>query len=70
MNRRRILLSTSVFRPDLARIAWCMVGTAEYQVGARSSNHLKKRKALKPGLAINVPPVLKVARTQAMSPWM
>ena len=34
-----------------ARIAWCMVGTAVYQVGRSSPASAKKRNALKPGRA-------------------
>ena len=37
--------------PRAARIAWCMVGTAVYQLGLASSSHWKKRSALKPGRA-------------------
>ncbi len=40
----------SALRPARARIAWCIVGTAVYQVGAASPSQAKKRRALKPGV--------------------
>ena len=54
-----------------ARIAWCMVGTAVYQVGCASSSQAKKRSALKPGRAEDRGR-RRPARTSiaAIRPWM
>ena len=38
----------SELRPDRANMAWCIVGTAVYQVGFASSKLEKKERALKP----------------------
>jgi hypothetical protein len=47
-----------------------MVGTAVYQVGASSSSHWKKRRALKPGVQTTLAPAESVASTAAIRPWM
>ena len=49
MKRNDILVKISVFRKALDRIAWCIVGTAVYQLGEASSNQLNTIKALKEG---------------------
>jgi len=49
-KRSRARPTLSALREARARIAWCMVGTAVYQVGFASSSQAKKRSALKPGL--------------------
>src|SRR3989344_2826330 len=53
-----------------ARIAWCMVGTAVYQVGLASSIQAKNLSALKPGVQNTLPPAQSVDSTEPMRPWM
>ncbi len=53
-----------------SRIAWCMVGTAVYQVGRTSSNQEKNLRALKPGVQTTEPPAAMLDRTAAIRPWM
>src|SRR5664279_3104454 len=53
-----------------ATIAWCMVGTAVYQVGLASSIHWKNLSALKPGVQYTAEPAETGASTPAMRPWM
>ena len=48
-NLRRAVSMISALRAARARIAWCMVGTAVYQVGLASLSQPKKRSASKPG---------------------
>jgi hypothetical protein len=48
-NLRRAFSMISVLRPARDRIAWCMVGTAVYQVGSASRSQPKNRSASKPG---------------------
>ena len=50
MKRSAAAASASSLRAARARIAWCMVGTAVYQVGFASPSQWKKRSALKPGV--------------------
>ena len=50
MKRSLASATASGLRAARARIAWCMVGTAVYQLGLASSVQAKKRKALKPGV--------------------
>src|SRR5205823_4687810 len=53
-----------------ARIAWCIVGTAVYQVGWAASSQAKKRKALKPGVQNTDAPAASDESVAAISPWM
>jgi len=53
-----------------AMIAWCMVGTAVYQVGAASSIQAKNFSALKPGVQNTRAPAASGESTPAISPWM
>ena len=48
MKRSGTLAMTSLLLAERDKIAWCMVGTAVYQVGLTSSIWLKNFKALKP----------------------
>ncbi len=52
------------------RMAWCMVGTAVYQVGATSVSHSPNLNALKPGVQHTAAPADSDAVTAAISPWM
>ena len=70
MKRSRDLASTSLCRTARERIAWCMVGTAVYQVGRTSSSQWKKRRALKPREQQTCAPAASEERTAAISPWM
>ena len=56
MKRSLVAASASGLRAARARIAWCIVGTAVYQVGRASQSHWKKRSALKPGVQNTLPP--------------
>ena len=47
LNRRRA--KTSRLRSARASTAWCMVGTAVYQLACDSSSQAKNFRALKPG---------------------
>jgi hypothetical protein len=51
-------------------MAWCIVGTAVYQVGFASSIQLKNFSALKPGVQNTCEPADSGASTPAMRPWM
>lgn len=53
-----------------ARIAWCIVGTAVYQVGRCSSSQRQKRAAWKPGVATTLAPAARDDRVAAIRPWM
>ena len=68
MKRRLAAASASGLRAARARIAWCMVGTAVYQVGLLSPSHWKKRSALKPGVQKTLPPAESDDSTAAISP--
>src|SRR5256885_6674121 len=70
IRRSGCLAITSALRGARARIAWCMVGTAVYQVAPASLSQAKKRSALKPGVQTTLPPAASEARTAATSPWM
>src|SRR5690606_35910735 len=70
MKRRAEAATASALRGARARIAWCMVGTAVYQVGLASSSQWKKRSALKPGLQNTLPPAASEESTAATSPWI
>src|ERR1700749_2308653 len=60
----------SLCRPARVRIAWCMVGTAVYQVGLPSSISVKNLSVLKPGVQKTEPPRESGAERPAMSPWI
>ena len=68
MNRSALALATAALRPARARIAWCMVGTALYQVGRSSRSQRKKRSASKPGAQTTAAPADSVANTGAIKP--
>ena len=51
-------------------MAWCMVGTAVYQVGRASSIQAKNFSALKPGVQKTCEPAASGASTPAIRPWM
>ena len=68
MKRRRLRARLSGLRGARARIAWCMVGTAVYQVGFTVPSHSKKRKALKPGVQLTAAPAAIEALTAAIRP--
>ena len=61
---------TSALRFARLRIAWCIVGTAVYQVGRAWAIMAKKFIALKPAVQKIEPPAANVADTAATSPWM
>ena len=50
MKRNGCAAITSALPDARPRMAWCMVGTAVYQLGLHSRIQAKKRKALKPGV--------------------
>ena len=66
LRRSRI----SLLRSARARIAWCMVGTAVYQLGWDSSSQAKNFSALKPGVQTTLPPAAMVESTAPISPWI
>ena len=71
MKRSTLACATvSSLRPARVRMAWCMVGTALYQVGFTSASQEKKRKASKPGEQLTLAPAARVASTGATRPWM
>src|SRR5690606_11716630 len=70
MKRSFSRATLSVLRGARARIAWCMVGTAVYQVGETSSVHWKNFRALKPGVQKTEAPADSDEVTAAMRPWM
>ena len=61
---------TSVFLPARDTIAWCMVGTAVYQVGRASSIQAKNFSALKPAVQNTCEPAASGASTPAIRPWI
>src|SRR5919206_3079114 len=70
MNRSGFLAMLSGLRSARVRIAWCIVGTAVYQVGWASSSQAKKRRALKPGVQNTEPPAASEESVAAIRPWM
>ena len=60
MKRSRARPIASALRGARARIAWCMVGTAVYQVGSAASSQAKKRSASKPGAHQTEPPAARL----------
>src|SRR5262249_32079970 len=69
-KRRRRREITPAFRDARASTAWCIVGTAVYQVGSSSFIQSKKEGASKPGEQATLPPAESDARSAATSPWM
>jgi hypothetical protein len=67
-KRRGFRAIVSRFLSARARIAWCIVGTAVYQVGRVSSIHEKNLRALNPGVQQTDAPAESDARTAAMRP--
>ena len=61
---------TSRFCAARARMVWCMVGTAVYQVGLHSAIHWKNFSALNPGVQKIVLPAASGASVPAIRPWM
>ena len=70
MKRSLARAALSALRAARARIAWCMVGTAVYQVGFTSSSHWKNFSALKPGVQTTDAPAESEESTAAIRPWM
>src|SRR5580704_14061084 len=60
----------SLWRPARVRIAWCMVGTAVYQVGLAASISVKNLSVLNPGVQNTAPPRESGAERPAISPWI
>ena len=70
MKRSGLAAITALLLAARPRIAWCIVGTAVYQVGRASSIQPKNLSALKPGVQHTWPPADSGARIPAISPWM
>src|SRR3954454_5293466 len=70
MKRSGFLAMLSGLRSARVRIAWCIVGTAVYQVGWASSSQAKKRRALKPGVQKTEAPAASDESVAAIRPWM
>ena len=70
IKRKGTLAITSRLLAERDKIAWCMVGTAVYQVGLTSSICEKNFKALKPLVQCTSPPCDKGAKMPAISPWI
>ena len=69
MNRSLAAFAASAWLRRRVRIAWCMVGTAVYQVGFTSSSQAKKRSALKPGVQLTDAPAPSDDSTGAKRPF-
>ena len=70
MKRRGWRAITSAFFDARVRMAWCIVGTAVYQVGRASSIQEKNFSALKPGVQNTIEPADSGVSTPAIRPWM
>ncbi len=70
MKRSDMPATVSALRPARATIAWCMVGTAVYQLGFTSSNQRNTLSASKPGEQCTEAPACSDDSTAAISPWM
>src|SRR4029078_12881780 len=70
MKRSFAAFCASALPGTRPRIAWCMVGTAVYQVGFTSSSQAKKRSALKPGVQLTDAPEASYDSTAAIRPRM
>ena len=69
--RRSLLPATADgLRRARCRMAWCIVGTALYQVGRSSSTHLKNRIAWKPGLDATAAPAFRDESSPPIKPWI
>jgi hypothetical protein len=69
-KRSRPAAMTSPKRGARSSSAWCMVGTAVYQVGRKSRSQVKNRNPLSPGVQTTDPPAATDASTAATRPWM
>src|SRR5437660_8287425 len=70
MNRSRARDAASGSAAAAARTAWWIVGTAVYQVAAKSCSHPRKRRPSKPEVQITLPLTVTLAARAATSPWM
>src|SRR5262249_51646390 len=70
MNRRGLAAITARLWSARARMAWCIVGTAVYQVGRASLIQAKNFSAWKPGVQKTRLPAASGASRLAMSPWI
>ena len=68
MNRSAERFTIPSFLPALARMAWCMVGTAVYQLGCASSSQAKNFNALNPGVQKMLAPAQMLERIAAIRP--
>ena len=68
MKRKGCLAMVCTLCLARVAIAKCIVGTAVYQVGLASSIHLKKRRALKPGVQKTLEPAERGANSPAIKP--
>ena len=68
MKRSGLASITSRLPAQRARMVWCIVGTAVYQVGLHSFIQPKNRSALKPGVQKIWLPTAIGASTPAISP--
>src|SRR5213079_1051392 len=69
-NRNGLAAITSWLWVARARMVWCIVGTAVYQVGLASLIQAKNLSALKPGVEKTRLPAASGASKLAISPWM
>src|SRR5208282_3168350 len=70
IRRRRLAATISTLRGARPRIAWCIVGTAVYQVGFVSANHRKNFSASKFGAQAIDAPAAMLDSTAPIKPWM
>src|ERR1019366_4657559 len=70
MKRSRLVATVSAFFGARSRIAWCIVGTAVYQVGLTSLSQPKNFSALKPLVQLTAPPAESGASSAAINPRM
>src|SRR5262249_20575885 len=70
MKRSGLALMTSVLFAARERMAWCMVGTAVYQVGRTSAILVRRRGAVTPVVQQTWPPADKGANVPAIRPWI
>ena len=70
MKRRLAARACPVWARIRIRMAWCMVGTAVYQVGWTLPSHSPNLNALKPGVQQTAAPAEREDVTAAIRPWM
>jgi len=70
ISRSRARETASALRGARARIAWCMVGTAVYQLGRAASSQPNTRSASKPGAHQIEAPAARLDEIAASRPWM